>query len=76
MLPDDGRVSKDTKTLIRKLLITNPKEWLDGPKESARLEIAALFLLLHGPMKSAVISKLVNSLVPSSRYIVLALDSK
>ena len=25
-LPDDGRVSEDTKSLIRKLLITNPKE--------------------------------------------------
>ena len=37
-LPDDGRVSEDTKTLIRKLLITNPKERMTAIQVKDALE--------------------------------------
>merc|ERR1712223_2013770 len=37
-LPDDGRVSEDTKSLIRKLLITNPKERMTASQVKDALE--------------------------------------
>ena len=61
-LPDDGRVSEDTKSLIRKLLITNPKERMTASQvkgwlisEDFLISVRSLFRfvtkLLIGPLE-------------------------
>ena len=54
-LPDDGRVSEDTKSLIRKLLITNPKERMTASQvkgwlisEDFLISVRSLFRLTQG----------------------------
>ena len=49
-LPDDGRVSEDTKSLIRKLLITNPKERMTASQVKDALEsIIAMWRSISAP---------------------------
>ena len=50
-LPDDGRVSEDTKTLIRKLLITNPKERMTAVQVKDALEsIISMWRSISAPI--------------------------
>ena len=50
-IPDDGRVSEDTKTLIRKLLITNSKERMTATQVKDALEsIIAIWKSISAPM--------------------------
>ena len=49
-IPDDGRVSEDTKTLIRKLLITNAKERMTAEQVKDALEcIIAMWKSISTP---------------------------
>jgi serine/threonine protein kinase len=49
-IPDDGRVSEDTKSLIRKLLITNPKERMTSIQVKDALEsIIAMWRSISAP---------------------------
>jgi len=49
-IPDDGRVSEDTKTLIRKLLITNSKERMTATQVKDALEsIIAIWKSISAP---------------------------
>ena len=49
-MPDDGRVSEDTKTLIRKLLITNSKERMTASNVKDALEsIIAIWRSISAP---------------------------
>lgn len=52
-LPDDGRVSEDTKTLIRKLLVTNPKERMTAKQVKDGLEsIIAMWRSISAPISN------------------------
>ena len=48
-IPDDGRVSEDTKTLIRKLLTTNSRERMTANQVKDALEsIIAIWKSISG----------------------------